>query len=122
MLVHSMPSVERSLELGHRIVAVMAQTWLLVRLWVLDPEPLVEPVQFLFLPDVYRFLRHLPELHLLGLHVHLEYRQCYPRLVAVLFESCLAQGCESFGILLFLPQPLHWKECSQLCWLRLEEE
>ena len=112
MLVHLMPLAERSLDLVRRIVAVMVQTWLMVRLKVLDLEPSVEPVQ----------LSLLPSLHLLGLYVHLEYRQCCPRLVAVPFESCLAQGYESFGILLFLLQPLHWKGYNQPCWLRLEEE
>ena len=65
MPVHLMPLAERSLELAHRIVAVMVKTWLMVRLKVLDPKPLVEPVQILL----------LPELHLLGLPVHLEYPQ-----------------------------------------------
>ena len=112
MLVHLMPLAERSLDLVRRIVAVMVQTLPLVRLKVLDLKPLVETVQLSLLP--------LP--HLLDLCEHLEYRQYCPGLVAVLSESCLAQGCGSFGMPLFLLQPLHWKECNQPYWLRLEEE
>ena len=102
MMVHWMPSVERLLELGHRISAEMVQILLMVYLWMLDQEPSVEIAQFLFVRDVYHFLRHLPELHLLGLHVHLECRQCCQGLVAVRFVSCLAQGYEAFGTLLSL--------------------
>ena len=107
-MVRWMPSVERLLELGRRILAVMVQTLLMVYLQMLDQEPLVELAQFLLLRDVHHSLRHLPELHLLDLHVHLEYRQCCQGLVAVRFGSCLAQGYESFGTLLFLLQPQHW--------------
>ena len=108
MKVHWMPSEERLLELGHRISAAVVQV-LLIESWLtLDHEPLVVVVQFRFAHDVHHFLRHLPELHLLGLHVHLECHRCCPGLVAVQFVTCLAQDFEAFGKLLFLPQPQHW--------------
>ena len=53
MMVRWMPSVERSLELGHMILAVVVQTLLMVCLQMLDQGPLVELAQFLLLHDVH---------------------------------------------------------------------
>ena len=121
MMVRWMMSEGRLMELGHRILAVVVRLPLTEHWLVLDHEPLVAVAQFLFARDVHRSLRHLPELHLLDLLVHLVCHQYCPRLVAVQIVTCLVQGFGSFGKLLFLPLRQRWSEYSQPCWLRLEE-
>ena len=113
MKVHWMMLEERS--------SAMVRLSLKERWLVLDPEPLVVVVQFQFAHDMLRSLKRLPELHPLGLLVHLVCHRYCPRRAVVQIVTCLVPSFESYGGLPFLPRRQHWSEYSQLCWLRLEE-
>ena len=70
MKVRWMLSEERLMELGHRISAAMVRFSWVENLLMSDHELLAVIALLQFAHDVHHFLRHLPELHLLGLPVH----------------------------------------------------